>query len=109
MVVSHEQLLLYLFIELGVVSKQLYPVLFSDGVALHFGMSSNHESISLFKTYLETANYGAGSKLSPVYFLFVHLVSNIVLAILDEQYFQALVKLLLNDFLWFVRPKLKAV
>ena len=109
MVVGHKQLLFYLLIELRVVSKQLYPVFFYDGVALHFGMSSNHESISLLETYLESADYGAGPKLPPVYFLFVHFVSNIVLSVLDEQYFQALIKFLLNNFMGFVWSKLKTV
>ena len=60
-------------------------------------MSSDHEPIPLLVAYLESSNYGAWAKLPSEDLLLVHFVSDVVLAALNEQDFETLVELLLND------------
>ena len=72
-------------------------------------MSSYHEPVSLLKAYLEPANNSAWPELPPKYFLFIHFIANIVLALLDKENFQALVKFMLYDLHGLELPQLQTM
>lgn len=109
LVVEDQELLFNLLAKFGVIFEQIYPVFLPNGLTLQVCISSDHESISLFKAHLKTSNNCAGSELSSIHLGFVHFIPILILSFLYKYDFQTLVEFMLYDLPLFECPQLEAM
>jgi hypothetical protein len=79
-----------------VILDDFEPLLLSDTVSMHLGVSPDVELVSLLKVHLETSDQCGAAELDSVNLFFVYFVTVIVLAIFNEDDFEALFKLSSN-------------